>query len=886
MAQTQLASMFLGAPVAYEDYIRKEKDGAIIHITRGTTDEILDVITERNIIEDTHRQSLPDTLETFDFVVIGGERYDQYLTERNRVVIPAEEQGFLEFIIHEVSKYRDNEGLKAEVYTVASYLDLKKAGVIEPQRLESYTASAALGFALDGTEWRVGNVEGEGTRTFDIKNHTNPYSFIKTIAREFELEPFFHVETDGNRVIARYVDLLRRIGEWRGREIELGKDLFGIQRNENSENVYTALVGLGPEREDGTRLEVFVEDEEALQRWGRPHPQTGRLMHLIDVYEPESTREDMTLEELRQYTRTELEKRINEVVTYETDVTDLENVPGMENKKIRFGDTIRIKDTKFNPPLYLEARVFEQERSIVDKSRKKIKLGDYTEYTEEEVMAIWEQLAERIREKISAQELYEYTYDKLTIDNKDEQVRTDTESYANTVSQQAKDEAITYTNNTVEPIVVSVGQLEDDIKNVEDNLGNIDTRLSTAETNITQAFDEIELRATKTELDTVEQRVEIAEGEISTLAGEIELRATKTEVNALEGRVSQAEASISVLSDEIELKVEEDGVRSIFRQEASSFTFEASQINFEGHVFGQDATFTGKIEGATIEGSEFISLYIDDLGRHRTMRLSDSQLVLMATGADTIRESTITIDAYGLQHDPTPRVPEFRMESDIALIGSLYVRDDVLVGESVIFNYPVTSAPGDRAEVATTTSSGRAFLGLRSKEGGTSGGAINIYSELDSTYPGRVRIYGGGSMSLEIRENGIPYVPYVWDNTTTNPNNVRVDINGQLLRYSSARRFKIDEKVLDEDPYKILALQPKDWYDKRDYEENGNNTEGLRRVPGLVAEDVEDAGLGKFLEYEEDGQIAGLMYERLWTLLIPIVKEQQERIEALEEAVK
>src|SRR5690606_27936751 len=187
--------------------------------------------------------------------------------------------------------------------------------------------------------------------------------------------------------------------------------------------------------------------------------------------------------------------------------------------------------------------------------------------------------------------------------------------------------------------------------NVEDNLGNIDTRLSTAETNITQAFDEIELRATKTELDTVEQRVEIAEGEISTLAGEIELRATKTEVNALEGRVSQAEASISVLSDEIELKVEEDGVRSIFRQEASSFTFEASQINFEGHVFGQDATFTGKIEGATIEGSEFISLYIDDQGRHRTMRLSDSQLVLMATGADTIRESTITIDAYGIRHD-------------------------------------------------------------------------------------------------------------------------------------------------------------------------------------------------------------------------------------------
>src|SRR5690606_432045 len=130
---------------------------------------------------------------------------------------------------------------------------------------------------------------------------------------------------------------------FRSREVEFGRDLLGIERKVDDSNVVTALIGLGPEREDGTRLEVFVEDEEALQRWGIPNPQTGELMHLIETYEPESTDQDMTIARLTELTRNELEKRINSVVEYTADVADLEKVPGMENKIIRFGDTIKIK---------------------------------------------------------------------------------------------------------------------------------------------------------------------------------------------------------------------------------------------------------------------------------------------------------------------------------------------------------------------------------------------------------------------------------------------------------------------------------------------------------------------------------------------------------------
>ncbi|MGY3718892.1 phage tail spike protein, partial [Sutcliffiella cohnii] len=89
---------------------------------------------------------------------------------------------------------------------------------------------------------------------------------------------------------------------------------------------------------------------------------------------PETSNLDLTEEELTRLTEIELAKRVNAVVEYRGDIADLESVPGMEDKKIRFGDTIKIKDTKFNPALYLEARVHTQERDIVDKSKKHVEL--------------------------------------------------------------------------------------------------------------------------------------------------------------------------------------------------------------------------------------------------------------------------------------------------------------------------------------------------------------------------------------------------------------------------------------------------------------------------------------------------------------------------------
>lgn len=431
-----------------------------IHIIDGQESLILDYITAENIIDDNHKKSLEDTLETYDFITFADKRFSEHLEKRNRIIIPDEDGSLVEFVIFEAEKYKDTEGYKAQIFANASYLELRKTNVIYPDTYQG-TASHLLGMALNGTGRTVGRVEAEGTRTIRIEQHTSPYDFVKRIAKEFECELAFPIEHDGTKVTARYVELLERVGDWRGREVEFGRDLDGIRRVEK-QDIVTALLGLGPEREDGTRLEVLVEDYDALQRWGW-YDEYGNLNHLIEAYEIESSRAEMTDAEARQYTRTALNKRINTQITYETTIIDLENVPGMKNKKIRFGDTIKIKDTTFNPPLYLEARVFEQTRSIKTTAKKEIKLGDYIEYTEEEVHEIWKQLQKEIKNRVSHYEMVEYTYDKLTIDDKDEIIFEDGKTFAEATGITAEENAKAFAVEEDEKIKVDAEDYADRI---------------------------------------------------------------------------------------------------------------------------------------------------------------------------------------------------------------------------------------------------------------------------------------------------------------------------------------------------------------------------------------------------------------------------------------
>lgn len=406
MSITQLASTFLGNQRESKHDatdIKTTKDN-ILHILDDNV--IQDVITAKHAIDSKHFKSLVDNVETLDFEVLGGRSYDEHLKKGNRIIAPGEDNELIEFTIDDVDDRRSTHK-SLEVRCYASYLDLTKADAIEPFKRKG-TAREHLQYALANTGYVVGLVESDREITITFEEWTNPYEYARRVAREFELELSFRIEHNRVQVTNRILDALDRVGAWRGREITFGKDLQEINRLESGD-IYTALIGLGPEREDGTRLQVLVEDEEALQRWGEPKHDPK---HLIGVYEPQSEREDMTLSELRQYTKTELDKRKNSVINYEISFLDLENLLGDENKKIRFGDTIRIKDTMFEPHLYVEARIFEMTRNVFVPDQKEYVLGDFTEYDEEEIRSLYDALKRELVKKASVKRLLEYAEPK------------------------------------------------------------------------------------------------------------------------------------------------------------------------------------------------------------------------------------------------------------------------------------------------------------------------------------------------------------------------------------------------------------------------------------------------------------------------------------------
>lgn len=139
-----------------------------------------------------------------------------------------------------------------------------------------------------------------------------------------------------------------------------------------------------------------------------------------------------------------------------------------------------------------------------------------------------------------------------------------------------------------------------------------------------------------------------------------------------------------------------------------------------------------------------------------------------------------------------------------------------------------------------------------------------------------------GSSDLEVAHLGERYLRFGWDaagdyfqsppiyNRTTSANtNVAIMQNDHTLRRTtSARKYKDDIQKSTIDPYLLLEIEPKSWIDKTE------QTEGnvRRRYYGLIADEVDAVGLGDYVTYD-NGEVDALMYDRLWTLLIPIVKD-------------
>lgn len=153
-----------------------------------------------------------------------------------------------------------------------------------------------------------------------------------------------------------------------------------------------------------------------------------------------------------------------------------------------------------------------------------------------------------------------------------------------------------------------------------------------------------------------------------------------------------------------------------------------------------------------------------------------------------------------------------------------------------------------------------------------------------------------GNAQMYLLNDGSPAVtsPTVYNRTYSDGANMYVTSYGRIGRSTSASKYKLaiarSDDTLQAD--RLMTLKPASWNDKVATEkmaESLSNGEipveeeiNLRRHYGLIAEDLRDAGLDEFLITGKDGQIEGIEYDRLWTVLIPKIKQLNNRINELE----
>lgn len=352
----------------------------ILHVVDFKTSQIVSNIQPKDYWDDKRHWEIKNNIDTLEFKVFDNTDHAVTLMQQNLVLKEVRDGRIVPYVITEAEKDSDDRSVIA--YASGEWIQLAKAGIINPQKIVGKTVNEFIDIALVGTKWKRGKTEYAGFHTMTIDEFIDPLKFLKDIASLFDLEIQYRAEVVGSQIVGRYVDMVKKRGRDTGKEVTLGKDLMGIKRIENSQNICTALLGF-VKKEGGDFITIssinngipYLVDNDAFQRWNE------RGQHKFGFYTPE-TEQDITPQRLMALMKTEIKKRVNTSVSYEVNAQSIGRVFGLAHELINEGDTIRIKDTGFTPKLYLEARAIAGDESFTDPSQDKYVFGDYREITD------------------------------------------------------------------------------------------------------------------------------------------------------------------------------------------------------------------------------------------------------------------------------------------------------------------------------------------------------------------------------------------------------------------------------------------------------------------------------------------------------------------------
>ena len=238
----------------------------------------------------------------------------------------------------------------------------------------------------------------------------------------------------------------------------------------------------------------------------------------------------------------------------------------------------------------------------------------------------------------------------------------------------------------------------------------------------------------------------------------------------------------------------------------------------------------------------------------------------------TMQGSTSAGTLNGLFIAGVPRVTD-----DTGTFENTYIGCGASVG-NIIFQQGSSSTTSSNTERMRLDSSGSFMIGTTSP-----GGRLTVAGSDSSSSNNALYVKNSSSSALfYVRDDGwinlgnASVSPY--NNTTGNGANMYIATDASVQRSTSSLKYKTDVVDARFGLADVLKLRAVNYKSK-------NPADGDKVFGGLIAEEVEEAGLTEFVIHAQDGTPDALNYSNMVSLAFKAIQEQQALITAQAETI-
>lgn len=305
---------------------------------------------------------------------------------------PSKDHSYLMFkIIKETVKDEEVEYTAVE----SAYDELTSYGYIQDKR-PTANAQTIAEMILKDTRWHVGEIP-DTSEAFISFYYLSVLDCLKKIVQTFDFEIGFDVLINDaeNQITDRRVNFYIKQGEQTGKRFEYGSNLLSIKQEQDTQNIYTALVGRGKgvqvsggdddNTPDGYGRRITFADVEWSKSNGDPLDKPKGQEWLED---PDATKQlgfsdghmriGLEVFEDVDDPKTLLQKTYEALKTAERPQVQF-SASVINTGELHLGDRVGI--TRNDIGIAYETRVFKVQHNLLDETQNKIDLGDNLEQT-------------------------------------------------------------------------------------------------------------------------------------------------------------------------------------------------------------------------------------------------------------------------------------------------------------------------------------------------------------------------------------------------------------------------------------------------------------------------------------------------------------------------